>query len=174
MRIGSPCPRMRVPVAVVLASLLLAVPLRAQGASRSASADSAAVLAAVQRLFDAMLARDTAAARALLVPGARMISVRGDTVVTRPRVQGDTAFIAMLATGKERLLERFWQPVVHVQGPIASVWTPYDFHVDGAFSHCGIDAVSLVKVGDAWKIATITWTVQRRGCAPSPLGPPAR
>lgn len=164
-------------LAAALASLLMAVPLRAQGTPAPASgagADSAAVLRAVQRLFDAMLARDTAAARALLLPGARMISVRGDTAVARARTQGDTAFIAMLATGKERLLERFWQPVVHVQGPIASVWTPYDFHIDGSFSHCGIDVVSLVKVGDAWRIATITWTVQRRGCAPSPLGPPAR
>lgn len=158
--------------AAALLSLMLAAPLRAQGTPAPTRADTAAVLSAVQRLFDAMLARDTAAARAVMMPGGQLVAIRGDTVVTQPRAFGDTAFIMQLATGKERLLERFWQPVVHVQGPIASVWTPYDFHVDGKFSHCGIDVVSLVKVGDAWKIATITWTVQLRGCAPSPLGAP--
>ena len=97
---------------------------------------------------------------------------RALTTVVRPPVQEDTAFLAMLATGRERLLERFWQPTGQVDGSIASVWTPYDSHVDGRWSHCGIDVASLVRVGDAWRIAGITYTVQRRGCARSPLGPP--
>lgn len=155
-------------------TLATAVELRAQGAAPREPADVGAVRATVQRLFDAMEQRDTAVARALLVPGAHMIAIRGDTVVTRARAQSDTSFIAQLATGKERLLERFWQPTIHVDGPIASVWTPYDFHVDGKFSHCGVDAFSLVRVGDAWKVASITWTVQIRDCAPSPLGPPKK
>ena len=58
-----------------------------------------------------------------------------------------------------------------MHGPIASVWTPYDFWVDGKFSHCGIDIFDLVKTAEGWKISGLTYTVERTGCAPSPLGP---
>jgi len=51
------------------------------------------------------------------------------------------------------------------------VWTPYDFWVDGKFSHCGIDIFDLVKTAEGWKISGATYTVERTGCAASPLGP---
>ena len=155
----------------------LALPLlaggRALGAqpARDDSADSA-VVATVQRLFDAMARRDTATLRALLVPGARFTSLPTDRVVPAPRVQGDSAFLRTFAAGTERLLERMWQPVVHVEGPLATLWAPYDFHVDGKRSHCGVDAVTLLRGDAGWRVTGITYTVQRAGCAPSPLGPP--
>ena len=145
--------------------------LRAQPA-RATAADPA-VVATVQRLFDAMAARDTVAARALLLPGTRFVSISNDTGPAIPRVQGDSAFLRMLAGSSERLLERMWAPVVQVQGRIATVWTPYDFHRGGRFSHCGIDAVTLLRTDAGWRSAGLLYTVQRTGCAPSPLGPPA-
>jgi hypothetical protein len=69
-------------------------------------------------------------------------------------------------------LERMWDPEVRIQGAIAAVWTRYDFHRDGKFSHCGTDAFNLVKTAEGWKIASAMWTVERTGCVPSPLGPP--
>ena len=133
----------------------------------------ATVVASVQRLFDAMAARDTAAARSLLLPGTRLVSISNDTGPAIPRSQGDSAFLRMLATRTDRLLERMWSPVVQVQGRIATVWTPYDFHIGGRFSHCGIDAVTLLRTDAGWQIAGLLYTVQRTGCSPSPLGPPA-
>jgi len=44
---------------------------------------------------------------------------------------------------------------------IAVVWTPYEFHVNGEFSHCGVDAFSLVRIDGQWKIAGIVYTVER-------------
>jgi hypothetical protein len=64
-----------------------------------------------------------------------------------------------------------WNPEVRVHGPIASVWTAYDFWVDGKFSHCGVDVFDLVKTAEGWKISGGAYTVERTGCAPSPLGP---
>jgi hypothetical protein len=78
-----------------------------------------------------------------------------------------------ITQGRERLLERMWTPVVRVQGAIATLWTPYDFHVDGRFSHCGVDTATLLRTGGGWRIAALVYTVQRTGCAPSPLGPPS-
>lgn len=133
--------------------------------------DSAAVLDVVQRLFDAMARRDTTAARALLAPGSRFISMRlGST--TAVRHQTDTAFLRSLATGQSRMLERMWNPQVRTHGPLAEVWTPYDFHVDGRFTHCGVDSFNLMRMASGWQLVTIVYTVEQTGCAPSPLGPP--
>ena len=64
-----------------------------------------------------------------------------------------------------------WNPKVRVDGNIASLWTEYDFHCDGEFSHCGIDAFHLARVGGDWRIAMITYNVVPEKCF-SPLGPP--
>jgi hypothetical protein len=65
-----------------------------------------------------------------------------------------------------------WTPAVHVHGAIAVVWAPYDFHIDGKFSHCGVDTFSLVRTATGWQISGISYTVEPTGCAASPLGPP--
>ena len=142
--------------------------LRAQ----APAADAAPVLASVQRLFDAMARHDTATARTLLLPGTRFTALPSDSAPARPRAQSDSAFLRMLATRPERLLERMWAPAVQVQGAIATVWAPYDFHIDGRWSHCGIDTITLLRTADGWQVAGLVYTVQRRGCAPSPLGAP--
>ena len=64
-----------------------------------------------------------------------------------------------------------WEPKVLIRGAIAQLWAPYDFHREGKFNHCGIDSVSLVKVGGAWKIAGISYTSETLNCPASPLGP---
>jgi hypothetical protein len=140
--------------------------------AQAPSSEAAPVVAAVQRLFDAMARRDTLAARELLLPGSRVVALPSDTLPARPRVQSDSAFLRGLAARPDRLLERMWAPVVQVQGPIATVWAPYDFHRNGQWSHCGIDTVTLVRTAVGWQIAGLAYTVRRQGCVPSPLGVP--
>jgi hypothetical protein len=48
------------------------------------------------------------------------------------------------------------------------VWGEYEFWIDGAFSHCGVDAVDLVKIDGEWKVANFMWTVEKENC---PTGP---
>lgn len=150
---------------------LLALPTSASAQAASAS-DSAAVISVVQRLFDAMATRDTVAARALLLPGARVVSIRSGAATTMPRVQSDTAFVRSLGSARDALIERMWNPQVRVHGSLAELWTPYDFHLGGRFSHCGVDSFTLVRGPNGWLIAGIAYTVEPTGCAPSPLGPP--
>ena len=89
------------------------------------------------------------------------------------RRQEREAFIQSVGDSGGRFLERMWDPVVEVSGPIASVWTPYDFWADGQFSHCGIDAFQLIRVDESWKILSVIYTMDRGDdCEPSPLGPP--
>ena len=135
--------------------------------------DRAQVVAVVQSFFDSMEKADAELARKILMPDARFFSAaeRDGKMTVRPST--GEAFIASFSNpNRAKALERMWEPEVRVQGAIAQLWTRYDFHNNGTFSHCGIDAFSLVKTDEGWKIAAAMWTVERTGCPPSPLGPP--
>jgi hypothetical protein len=133
------------------------------------TSDQKDAVAAVQRLFDAMAAHDSDAARAVVIPEGRIYATRADG---KPSGGTLEEFAARLSTRKEPMLERMWNPTVLVRGRIAQVWAEYDFHLSGKFHHCGIDSVSLVKSDDGWKIAGIIYTSETSACQPSPLGPP--
>ena len=142
-------------------------------AAQAPHVDTSAVIGTVQRVFDAMARADSATLRRLLVPGMHLIALATDPgAAAGPRVQTDSAFVQLIAARRQRLLERMWEPVVRLQGPIATVWAPYDFHVDGQWSHCGIDTATLIQTGQGWQIAGLVYTVQRTSCPTSPLGPP--
>lgn len=152
-----------------IGSVLLAVALTAS-AQNSAQTEEQSVIATVRKLFDAMAAHDPEAARAVLIPEGRVIASRPNGTSTN---RSQEEFAVSLATAKQKYLERIWNPKVSVRGGIAAVWAEYDFHLDGKFSHCGIDAFSLLKTPTGWKVSQIAYTVEPTGCAPSPLGPPS-
>jgi hypothetical protein len=66
------------------------------------------------------------------------------------------------------LNERTWDHEIRVDGNIAQAWMQYDFHVGERFSHCGVNAFTLVKLGDAWKVASVIDTRKTTGCTPPP------
>ena len=130
------------------------------------------VAAVAQRFLEALSAADTATLAGLLAPGATIHSVREGEGGASLRVVTREDFLASLGGETEQLLERMWEPTVLVRGGVAMVWTPYDFHLNGSFSHCGIDVFTLLKGEEGWQVTGITYNVVREGCQPSPLGPP--
>ena len=61
--------------------------------------------------------------------------------------------------------ERYWSPTVLIRGAMALVWAPYEFQVDGATSHCGVDMFSFAKIDGVWKVSNSIWTVEPNACA---------
>jgi len=47
---------------------------------------------------------------------------------------------------------------------IAIAWVPYEFRVNGSFSHCGVDTFTLIKVGANWKIVNLSYTIDAGDC----------
>ncbi|MGK2934531.1 MAG: nuclear transport factor 2 family protein [Gemmatimonadaceae bacterium] len=134
----------------------------------ASAADQEAAIAAVQALFDAMRARDTSAIRAVFTPDAQLVSIR--TVPGAParfQTQPLAAFVTSVGRAPEELVERMWDPRVEIAGDLASLWAPYEFRIGANFSHCGHDAVHLVRTAEGWKIAGIAYTVITTGCAVS-------
>jgi len=130
--------------------------------TKPTSADTAAVVAAVQRLFDAMRTRDTVAIRAAFIPQGALAAIRenADSV----RLQTLDAFTASIGRSTSELHERMVKPEVRISDGLATVWTWYDFHVGERFTHCGVDAVQLARTAEGWKIAHITYTTRSSPC----------
>ncbi|HET6432719.1 nuclear transport factor 2 family protein [Dyella sp.] len=125
-----------------------------------------AVLDTVNRTFAAMARHDAAGMRALLLPGA-VFALRGPD--GRIKLEHDEDFLQVLASRGGDWRERIWSPRVLMHDGIAQVWAPYDFHLDGKLSHCGIDSFSLLQdEGGQWRIAAITYSMQTTGCATAP------
>jgi hypothetical protein len=44
---------------------------------------------------------------------------------------------------------------------MAQVWGPYRFLRNSEVSHCGINSLSMVKRGGAWKVANTSFSMER-------------
>lgn len=153
--------------------LLLSLLLAGCAAPRPSTApaphtEAAAVVQAANALFAAMASRDTAAIRAMFLPDARIVAVgrQDGATVARGRTVGE--FLPGIVGAPEPLRERMWSPEVRVDGDLATLWAPYDFHRGAQFSHCGVDAFQFARVEGRWRIAALGYTVQRDGCPPAP------
>jgi cyanophycinase len=122
------------------------------------------VLAAMNRLFEAMRTRDTAAIRALVHPELRTFVAVEHADRPAIRTAPVDSFIVQIAAAVERLDERAFRPVVRMAGRLASVWTYYEFRIGTEFSHCGTDAFHFVKDSGGWIITGLAYTIQRDGC----------
>lgn len=153
------------------AGLLLTLALGADVTTASAQQPDrgrAAVLAVTDSVLAAINRGDNAAIAELMLPEAFTLSLRDSSrYATRTRDQ----LRAQQARGT--VIERGFRPTVHVSGPIAVVWLPYDLHVNGAWSHCGIDVFTLVRRDAGWRVATLAWSIEQPpACERHPDGPP--
>jgi hypothetical protein len=153
-----------------VALITIVFALGASAAEAQGPADRDAVLKAVQTFIDTMTARDVEGARTILVPQGRFHVMDMSKPKSEPRSFSNEEYFAQLQASKQTMRERIWNPEVRVHGPIATMWAPYDFWIDGKLSHCGVDAFDLIKTSEGWKIAGGTYTIES-GCPPSPLGP---
>ena len=152
--------------------LILAVALSYSIISFSQSDDRALILETVQKFFDSIELRDRQLLESILVPNSLNISARElDDGEAQFNVMSYDEVVTALTRPGRNAKERSWDETVLIQGNIAVVWPPYDFHVDGVFSHCGIDSFQLIKQDDQWLISNSSWTLETENCPASPLGP---
>jgi len=129
--------------------------------------DEAAVMAVVNGLFDAMRARDGAAAAAVFHPEARLVSTgaRPDGTPT-VQVMSIDGFVAAVGGEGDPWNEPLFDTEVRIDGNLAQVWTFYRFYAGETFSHCGFNSILLVRSTDAagWKIVHLADTRRTEGC----------
>lgn len=152
---------MRVITALLLTTLLTQV-------SVAQHPEEAAVLAAAQQIFDGINQKDGDLIRSATVPEGILFSTTDRTGRAQAFFTSAADFASQVENGAQDYHERMFETTVHIQKGVALVWATYDFHLDGAFSHCGIDTFSLVKTPDGWKVVSLTYTVEFEGCAERP------
>lgn len=53
---------------------------------------------------------------------------------------------------------------VKIHKGMAMAWVPYEFRLNGEFSHCGVDVFTLVKKEEKWKIINLSYSIDKEGC----------
>ena len=119
----------------------------------------------ITTLFDGMRKGDSAMVRSTFAKGIVFQGVAakdGDNMVESESADG---FVKAVGTPhKEMWDERITWGDIKVDGPLASVWTPYKFYLGAAFSHCGLDYYQLLKTKAGWKIIYLIDTRRKDNC----------
>ena len=139
--------------------LLLSVSFSVQGQSAEDS-----VKAVINQMFNAMLQADGKMLSECFADSAilQTIDTRKGVVV---RSQNISNFIKQISSLQPDVAdERITFKAIHIDGDLASVWTPYQFYYKGSFSHCGVNSFQLVRINGSWKIHYLIDTRRKEGC----------
>jgi hypothetical protein len=124
------------------------------------------VKAVVNNLFWAMKNADAAVFKTVFADSAIMQTIsrnmQGQSFVRTESVTKFAAFVGTLK--KDSADERIKFETIKIDGPLAIVWTPYQFYHNGNFSHCGVNSFHLVRLGGIWKIQYLIDTRRRDNC----------
>jgi hypothetical protein len=150
-------------VLMVAAALTLGV---GATSARAQDPEKAAVLGVVQKVFDAMRTRDTSLLSVAFDTSARLVGVRARDGVSSLALTAPSQFGAAIvrAPAGDVWHERIFDPEVRIDGDVAQVWAYYTFHRNKEFSHCGVDAFMLRKVGSQWKITQLSDSRRTTAC----------
>lgn len=121
------------------------------------------VLQVAQQLLDAIEEGDTTAFRALFVSNAMIYTVRerDGQPTTASRSPFTDTFRADTKI-KEQMKDKGVEVQIH--GNIAQVWAPYNLWINDQFSHCGVDVFTLLKTTAGWRIAVLSYTIEKEDC----------
>lgn len=153
------------------ALLLLCTLLPSPAALPAQAADSrAAVTAVITRLFDGMRESDSAKVRSAFHADARLGSALVRDGVPSYRPDGVEGFVRAVGTPKATIWdERIRNLRVEVDGPLATAWMDFRFYAGERFSHCGVNAMQLVRGADGWQIVSLIDTRRQPAeCEPWP------
>ncbi len=154
-------PTVAVVTLVLVAAAACAPQAEAPEAQPDPDPEEAAVVAAVEQLFEAMRTGDSEMAAAVFHPDARLGRAGEDGISFRPA----DGFIEMIGQPRDEVYdEPVWDWTVQIDGRLAQMWTRYAFYRDEEFSHCGWEGFQLYKGESGWQITQLIDTMHREDC----------
>jgi hypothetical protein len=141
--------------------LMLLFPLFLFGQNPTKDEDQ--IKAVILKTFSAMKSVDSVALKSCFTEKALLhisqVRPEGNVIREVPIA----SFVKNVLTRKpgdmdERVLS--WGPIL-IDHEIATAWVPYEFYLNGKFTHKGVDAFILVKVGEEYKIQTLLYNMQK-------------
>lgn len=131
-----------------------------------AQAPEDSVKAVINTMFDAMRAADATMFQSVFGDSALLQTIsrnkEGKTIIRNESIK---EFATSVGTApKGALDERISFETIRIDGPLASVWTPYSFYYNGKFSHCGVNSFQVVRIDGIWKLQYIIDTRRKINC----------
>jgi len=126
-------------------------------------AEVAAVTAVVNQFFEALEKQDTVLLKQVASMEGQIWTVNNTVSPARQRMRSFSDDLKTLIS-KNSFLETPLSMDVKIHEGMAMAWVPYEFRLNGEFSHCGVDVFTLIKKEDAWKIIFLSYTIDKEGC----------
>lgn len=130
----------------------------------SANAQKAEVENSIKTLFEGFHAKDTAKIKTVCHDKMILQSISEGSKGTRFSVETPSEFYKSIATFPAHLKyeEKILSYNVQIDGKMAHAWTPYEFYINGALSHIGVNAFSLFNDNGKWKIVHLIDTRRKK------------
>jgi hypothetical protein len=159
--------RMRV-LAVALSLLPLLAP---KSRAQSADPNTQAAIAVADSVLVALSSGDNATLKRLTLDSAIVGGAGVRNGVERLALGSWTPYTSR--TGASDFTERGFGATARVQDRVAQVWVPYDLYIGKTWSHCGVDAFTLLEHEGRWRVASLIYTIEQPpACKKHPAGPP--
>mgnify|MGYP000288907495 CR=1 FL=1 len=96
------------------------------------------------------------------------VNGKGESIIT----PGSKAYDNLIGFAKnvkptDNYFEKILSYEIHVDGNLASVWTPYEFYNKEKFSHCGSNSFQLFNNNGNWEIVYLVDNRKKDACKPS-------
>lgn len=123
----------------------------------------AAVKTVVNRFFESLEKQDTVLLKEVAFMEGQIWTMNNTVSPARHRMR---FFKDDLKTfqSKNSYHEEAYSMEVKIHEGIAMAWVPYEFRLNGEFSHCGVDVFTLIRNEGSWKIINLSYTIDKKGC----------
>lgn len=111
----------------------------------------------IETFFEGFHARDTIKMKSVSADKMILQSIAENAKGSKLSNESVKEFYVSIATipANLRFQERILSYSIQVDGSMAHAWTPYEFYMNGKLSHKGVNAFTLFKENDVWKIIYI-------------------
>ncbi len=132
----------------------------------SAQTTEDSIKAVINKMFVGMKESDTMMVRSCFTESAILQTFgknkEGKTIITTETVSDFAKIIATIPKGAAD--EQVVFKDIKIDGPMASVWTPFKLYFNGKFYSCGVNSFQLVRLNNEWKIQYILDTRRKTNC----------
>jgi len=123
----------------------------------NANAQQSEIENTVKTFFEGFHAKDTIKIKSVCHDKMILQSVLEGPKGTKLTDEKTSEFYKSFSTFPEdmKFEERILSYNVQIDGAMAHAWTPYEFYINGKLSHSGVNAFTMFKENNVWKIIHI-------------------
>lgn len=117
-------------------------------------AQNVEVQSTIEHFFEAFHAKDTLKLKSICSSKIILQSIQENSNNAELSDESASEFYKSIALIPKELKfqEKIMSYSIQVDGTMAHVWTPYEFYLNDTLSHKGVNAFTLFKENDVWRI----------------------